>query len=188
MSSKKNSNKNQNKNQNKNSNKIVQKKKRKYQTITTQLFNSDENLSSLHQSGGTYTTVLVKNSSTQGVRKAKNFTLQISTKYNIEQPPYTQDQKYGTGPISFALVYCPCNQNSLTLQSPTTQQNLLYPIPKNVILSGFILDGTVTVFKSDLARNLSAGDSIQISLYNSTGFAISDVNIAFSLNYAIAFN
>ncbi|KAK8842303.1 hypothetical protein M9Y10_025880 [Tritrichomonas musculus] len=178
MSSKKNSNKNQNKNQNKNSNKIVQKK-RKYQTITTQLFNSDDSLTSLHQSGGTYTTVLVKNSSTQGVRKAKNFTLQISTKYKIDQPPFEEDQKYGTGPISFALVYCPCNQNSLTLQSPTSQQNLLYPIPKNVILSGFILDGTVTVFKSDLARNLSAGDSIQISLYNSTGFTISDVKYCF---------
>ena len=184
MSSKKNVNKSQNKNSNKN----FIPKKRKYQTITTQSFNSDENLTSLHQSGGTYTTTLIKNSSTQGVRKAKNFTLQISTRYKVIDPPYSKNQKYGTGPISFALVYCPCNQNSLTLQSPTSQQNLLYPIPKNVILSGFILDDTVTVFKSDLARNLSAGDSIQISLYNSTGFSISDVQIAFSLNYAIAFN
>ena len=187
MSSKKNSNKTQTKNQNKNSNKIIPKK-RKYQTITTQLFCDDDTLNSLHQTGGTYSAVLVKNSSTQGVRKAKNFTLQISTNYDIDEPPYKEDQKYGTGPISFALVYCPCNQNSLTLQSSSTKQSLLYPIPKNVILSGFILDNTVTVFKSDLARNLSAGDSIQITLYNSTGFSISDVNIAFSLNYAIAFN
>ena len=156
----------------------------KYSNVTVQISDYIDQVTPSIQNNYT----LIEPVLTQGVRKAKNFTLQISTRYKVIEPPYSKNQKYGTGPISFALVYCPCNQNSLTLQSPTSQQNLLYPIPKNVILSGFILDDTVTVFKSDLARNLSAGDSIQISLYNSTGFSISDVQIAFSLNYAIAFN
>ena len=134
MSSKKNSNKNQNKNSNNNKTFI---KKRKYQTITTQGYFNDESLSSLCNPGGSFSTILVKNSSTQGVRKAKNFTLQISSNYNFTSPPYIHDQKYGTGPISFALVYCPCNQSSLNLQSPNSTQNLLYPI--NLMKFNFLI-------------------------------------------------
>ncbi|WP_295163613.1 hypothetical protein [uncultured Brachyspira sp.] len=186
MSSKKNTNNTKNKNSTTNKNTFI--KKKKYQTITTQNFLTSETLTPLRSPGGSYNVTLVKNSSTQGVRKAKNFTLQISTNYQISNPPYGPDPIYGTGPISFALVYCPCNQNSLNIQSSSSVNSLFYPIPKNVIISGLLTFDNVSVFKSDLARNLSAGDSIQLVLFNSSGFTINNPLIAVSLNYAIAFN
>ena len=124
------------------------------------------------------TSKLVKNEGMQGMRKAKNFTLQIVTN--------------ATFPIYFALVYSPSQVplGKINFGSATSPLSIYEP-NQNVIISGLIGVGqNQQTWRTRLARNLNSGDSIQIIFatpYGSSEAAKNPVQIIATLNYAISF-
>ena len=120
---------------------------------------------------------LISESSIQGVRKAKNFSLKIL---------YA-----GTAPLMFVLVYVPQKQGvgSITRGTPQAPASLYEP-NQNVIMSGYIVpnNNQAQTFRTRLARNLNSGDSIQIAIAcASSTDAVNNSYIGISLNYAITF-
>ena len=120
---------------------------------------------------------LISESSIQGVRKAKNFSLKIL---------YA-----GTAPLMFVLVYVPQKQGvgSITRGTPQAPASLYEP-NQNVIMSGYITPNynTMQTFRTRLARNLNSGDSIQIAICCAgANDSVTNAAIGISLNYAITF-
>lgn len=120
---------------------------------------------------------LISESSIQGVRKAKNFSLKIL---------YA-----GTAPLMFVLVYVPEDQKvgSITRGTPQAPASLYEP-NQNVIMSGYIVpnNSQAQTFRTRLARNLNSGDSIQIAIAcASSSDTVNNADIGISLNYAITF-
>lgn len=120
---------------------------------------------------------LISESSIQGVRKAKNFSLKIL---------YA-----GTAPLMFVLVYVPQGQDVKAITRGTYQAPAsLYEPNQNVIMSGYIVpnNSQAQTFRTRLARNLNSGDSIQIAICCAgASDSVTDSNIGISLNYAITF-
>lgn len=120
---------------------------------------------------------LVTESSIQGIRKAKNFSLKIL---------YT-----GPVPLMFVLVYVPQGQSIQNINRGTSTAPVsLYEPNQNVIMSGYITPNgnQYQTFRTRLARNLNSGDSIQIGICCAGPTdTVSDQSIGISLNYAITF-
>lgn len=132
---------------------------------------------------------LVPTSTAQGMRKAKNFTLQFScVPLNLfTSKNYAQ---YVSSMVIWALVYVPEGQENGDLKDSGS----LYEPNQNVIMSGIDDISKSVTRRTRLARNLNSGDRIVflywVSPINDTQTAPEE--IAFistaSLNYAITYN
>lgn len=95
-----------------------------------------------------YAAIVIDNTSIQGMRKVKNFTLQL--------------QSQTLDPLSWALVYVPQGtrvSNMSATHGPNTVS--IYEPNQNVIMSGLISSANGVVTKrTRLARNLNSGDLI----------------------------
>lgn len=112
----------------------------------------------------------------QGMRKCKNFTLQIITTSRI--------------PITFALVYVPqgTTPSALSFGSPGAPLSMYEP-NQNVIMSGTVIDGSAQqTWRTRLARNLNSGDYIALVLGTADNFNVSaEPAISVTFNYAITY-
>ena len=122
---------------------------------------------------------IVKNLSAGGMRKAKNFTLQITTNSSL--------------PLWWVLVYVPqsTQPSQITFGSPSVPTSIYEP-NKNVIMSGVVGPGSnQQTWRTRLARNLNSGDSIMIcfsSPYVEQIWALKEeFALNCTLNYAISF-
>lgn len=123
--------------------------------------------------------VLVNPISQQGVRKTKNYTLSL----------YCSKIGENTPPLQFVLVYVPEGTTPSALNIGTNSATTsLYEPNQNVILQGSILAGGSIVqrFSTRLARNLNAGDSIQLIIQNPQGIN-GNATLQTQLNYSIAY-
>lgn len=128
--------------------------------------------------------------SEQGMRKAKNFTLNIGAN-NLNIGGAVSSEHV---PIAFALVYVPQGTTPSVIAFGTESQGVisttsLYEPNQNVILSGMIMPGdTSRTFYSRLARNLNSGDAIGLCIRSPiNGGATAKSQVVCSLNYAISF-
>lgn len=108
----------------------------------------------------------------QGMRKAKNFTLQI-----ISTCPL---------PITFALVYVPQGTEPNALTFGTVDKPIsLYEPNQNVIISGTVIaNSPQQTWRTRLARNLNSGDGIALVLGTPVNLTTSG-DVSITLNYAI---
>lgn len=117
---------------------------------------------------------LIAAMATGGMRKAKNFTLDLVCTAEDVQP------------ITFALVYVPEGQGEPSLTTTGEDSTTLYEPNQNVIISGIISsDGQKNRFTTKLARNLNAGDNIGICFMappNANGVVVNAL-----LTYSITF-
>ena len=121
--------------------------------------------------------VFVEPLGAQGMRKVKNFTIQLLTTY--------------TKPLIWALVYVPQGTNPSSLDF---EKNVVYESPQslyepnqNVILSGVTIDGSSQqTWRTRLARNLNSGDGIALVL--STQVKVTEAfGISCTVNYSIIY-
>lgn len=121
--------------------------------------------------------LLIDKTMTQGMRKAKNFTLTLTCITDI--------------PIQFALVYVPEGTQPTQLNIGVADNYIsLYEPNQNVILSGILPVNSgypITKF-TPLARNLNSGDQIFLCLRSVDNYTIeTDVPLCVQLNYAITY-
>lgn len=128
--------------------------------------------------------------SEQGMRKAKNFTLNIGANNLVLNNEVSNEHV----PIAFALVYVPQGTVPSVIAFGTESQGVisttsLYEPNQNVILSGLIMPGdNARTFYSRLARNLNSGDSIGLCVRSPFGGGPgAKCQLICSLNYAISF-
>lgn len=138
----------------------------------TYIFN---NLNTVYTTENTYRVGMIPSTTTMGTRKCKNFTLTLSTVPLV--------------PFLFALVFVPegTQAGNITLPSNSTPVSLYEP-NQNVIMSGIFggPNGTVSRFKSRLARNLNSGDNIYFIIKPIQDYD-QGAPITALLNYAVAF-
>lgn len=128
---------------------------------------------------------LVAGISAQGMRKAKNFTLDLSS------IGFPGEGESGTiiRPVYWALVYVPeGSPGDIKLSTPTTSTSSLYEPNQNVIMSGIITsDGQKNRFTTKLARNLNSNDKISLLYLLPQDNAAHDINVNICLTYAITY-
>ena len=120
---------------------------------------------------------VIVNTDVQGMRKCKNFTLQLMSDSTAI-------------PIMWALVYVPEGTQPSNMSLPN-QNNVtsLYEPNQNVIMSGILDTNSGTVVKrTRLARNLNSGDRIVIVASAVVGHGNGGPTaFLVQLNYAISF-
>ena len=141
------------------------KKKKTYQNETISFCSKgqDPDATILSSQGSIFKT-LVKNTKAEGVRKVKNFTLNVTTTY--EQVTDTEHLAKENLPLVFALIYVPNDQQPLSLTPSAPDFQTLYGSNNYVLLYGVCNTGKQTSLKTRLARNLNAGDTIVLKIYN----------------------
>lgn len=152
--------------------------------------NETYNVTFQYQWAATPTTAsvtMIPASEVQGLRKTKNFTL------NISQSPTTNAEGVVQFASSFiyALVYVPAGTtaNAITIGSGNAAASLYEP-NQNVICSGVCdsASGQLRI-SSRLARNLNSGDSVALILRptQTSGTAGNVTRASVTLNFAIAY-
>lgn len=133
-----------------------------------------------------FNAVIVSAVNSQGMRKAKNFTIKLTCATNA--------------PIVWALVYVPQGQNPSTMGvGSSTNPVSLYEPNQNVIMAGTLPvtmtpsggTGTTTSFspqisRTRLARNLNSGDSIYLvcrGLWDAEFVAQMTVMVNYAITY-----
>lgn len=139
---------------------------------------SSETITGVLELDGTATKAgtLIQALDAQGMRKAKNFTLNVMTEIN--------------SPVYFALVYVPEGTKPSAITLPTTEgPKSMYEPNQNVILQGIINPATGAITKrTRLARNLNGGDKIDFIAASLTAPDPPQRNaVLVSLNYAITY-
>ncbi|KAK8860734.1 hypothetical protein M9Y10_012399 [Tritrichomonas musculus] len=156
----------------------------KYSNVTVQISDTINPISPEIQNNYTFIEPVL----TQGVRKAKNFTLTISAScYKVTADDDNQRIQYL--PMLFALVYVPNGFNPLSLDITLNESIELYKANKYLILQGLLENGKIKKTYSYLARNLSAGDKICL-IIKPIASAEMQATLKFNaiLNYAIKYN
>lgn len=147
----------------------------KYSNETTNFFN-DYNINQ-GDSLATGKIPLIVQTPVQGMRKCKNFTLNICC--------------YSDVPILFALVYVPQGTNPSDLNIGTVANpTSIYEPNQNVIISGVVPKTLTTpvVKYTPLARNLNSGDQIFLVLRSASSFPEAfHLALYCQLNYAITY-
>lgn len=118
---------------------------------------------------------LVGSITSQGMRKAKNFTLRMST--------------VSDGLYIWVLVYIPQGTSPQVINTSQSGGSLYEP-NQNVIMSGYIYKQCPQeTFRTRLARNLNSGDSIALCIAPLSNVIVpeSGALIYISLNYAITY-
>ena len=152
--------------------------------------NETYNVTFQYQWAATPTTAsvtMIPASDVQGLRKTKNFTL------NISQSPTTNAQGVvqSTSSFIYALVYVPAGTtaNAITIGNGNAAASLYEP-NQNVICSGVCdsASGQLRI-SSRLARNLNSGDSVALVLRPTytTGTEGNITRASVTLNFAIAY-
>lgn len=125
-----------------------------------------------------------------GTRKCKNFTLRLCAEQTMYNDQTTDS--FDRARVAFALVFVPEGTNPSALQyGAGNQPASLYEPNQNVILSGIIDSNQTYNFKTRLARNLNAGDTIALVLGDLTTLQnagdSTTTPVTMSCNYAISF-
>lgn len=134
---------------------------------------------------------IVSASNNPGIRKVKNFTIQINPTSTV----VAQDGTYNAPPdvrLLWALVYVP--EGVATNELSTAIAGSLYEPNQNVIAQGVASPNQINRTFSSLARNLNSGDRIvficyflfPINIDNTTDDIVSRVFV--TVNYAIAYS
>ena len=151
-------------------------KLQKYSNETQQIFMA-VNVPAAQQNPAQQEMDLVVNTDVQGMRKCKNFTIQIISDSTAV-------------PIMWALVYVPEGTQPSNMSLPN-QVNVssLYEPNQNVIMAGILDTNSGTVVKrTRLARNLNSGDRIVIVASAVVGHGNGGPTaFLVQLNYAISF-
>lgn len=130
-------------------------------------------------------------SGTLGTRKVKNFTLRFLSEETLIKDSDSEIIDTVRAKIAFLLVYVPEGTSASTIQFGNNSPALsIYEPNQNVIMSGLIDSNQTYSFKTRLARNLSAGDTIALILVDLTQPASgnsTNSDITFEINYAISF-
>lgn len=133
---------------------------------------------------------MIPPSQSQGMRKAKNFTLNLTK---------TDGASAWNTPIAWALVYCPnsVKPSPINLSTWTDERNAptsFYEPNQNVIMSGVLPANTnaSAIFRTRLARNLNSQDTIFLVLTavlndDQQSATQSNFSISAALNYAICY-
>lgn len=122
---------------------------------------------------------VIINTDVQGMRKVKNFTVQIMSPAPV--------------PVQWALIYIPeGTANNVNGQGLPNNNNpvSLYEPNQNVIMSGILLNSNVPMIRrTRLARNLNSGDMIAltISAVHGNGNVPTVYAVYAQVNYAISF-
>lgn len=163
-------------------------------------YNALVQLNNVGATGTTSTWVgsVVPATSVLSTRKAKNFTLRIApdetlvrTNTGTTEDPNIEES-FDKGFIAWALVYLPegTNPNRFNFGDANGAVSLYEP-NQNVIMCGIASSDQVYSYKTKLARNLSAGDSIVLIVNDLHSKEADETQVvtpfAFTLNYAIAF-
>lgn len=125
-----------------------------------------------------------------GTRKCKNFTLRLCAEQTLYDDQ--QNQTFDRARVAFALVFVPEGTNPSHIQfGAGNQAASLYEPNQNVILTGIIDSNQTYSFKTRLARNLNAGDTIALVLGDLTAIETAgdstNTPVTMSCNYAISF-
>lgn len=122
----------------------------------------------------------------QGTRKAKNFTLTLSS-----TTCKTSGNEKLKVPIAWVLVYVPQgNQPNQPTIGVSGSVSSFYEPNQNVIMAGtYIVGDQPIIAKSRLARNLNSGDKLVFitAVPPGTGVASETCGLYCSLNYAISY-
>lgn len=102
---------------------------------------------------------VVQSTQQEGVRKAKNFTISITTPSILNYPNSSGTVNRTNYTFYYALIYLPEGMTANELKSSGD----LYQPSQNILKAGIVnaVNGKVRIFSS-LARNLNAGDSIYL--------------------------
>lgn len=121
---------------------------------------------------------IVQSTQQEGVRKAKNISVTLTTPSNTAS---TTDWNY---PYYWALIYLPEGMTANELSS-TSQ---LYQPSQYVINSGIVANqqGKIRI-SSYLARNLNQGDSIYLIIGTNSSFLPTGTNEASRFNYLVRY-
>lgn len=151
-----------------------------------------QNAAGAQGSHGLFTLPVIPNAigGVLGTRKCKNFTLRLCA----EQTMYDDqaNQTFDRARVAFALVFVPEGTNPSNIQfGAGNNPASLYEPNQNVILSGIIDSNQTYAFKTRLARNLNAGDTIVLVLGDLTSLAqagdSTNTPVTMTCNYAISF-
>ena len=132
-----------------------------------------------------YKSTLIAGTNVLGTRKCKNFTLTLCLKSTADSPDFTI-------PMYFALVFVPEGTEASaphvggTIENNILQATSFYEPNQNVIFQGLVDHNQVYKFKTRLARNLNAGDTIQL-IWSPYADFVAESLLTFTLNYALAF-
>lgn len=134
---------------------------------------------------------IVTASNVSGMRKVKNFTIEIN-------PILTNGSNAYSIPFAWAIVYVPEGQNPSPEFGNNTGGGSLYEPNQNVIMSGTGVTSQQSYRKFNrLARNLNSGDRIYllIRLINTAGITLSGdqddgptLTIGTNVSYAICYS
>ena len=127
-----------------------------------------------------------------GTRKVKNFTLRLCARETAYDDAQAQQQIVDRARVAFALVYVPEGTNPSNIQfGAGNQPASLYEPNQNVIMSGIIDSNQTYSFKTRLARNLNAGDTVALVLGDLTYLLANGDStttpVTVTCNYAISF-
>ena len=125
---------------------------------------------------------IVASAAAQGKRKCKNFDINLACRSAT-----AADQEGSL--IYYALVYVPAGTTAATLNA--TSGSELYTPAANVLAAGIydVAKGTGFRVRTRLARNLNAGDEIQLVLRGTNyGASVNTVNLSGVITYVVAYN
>ena len=142
-------------------------------------FNNDN----LLQKNSSVTFNVIPSINIQGVRKVKNFTINIEGDFHKEGD--IKDKSYV---INYMLIYHPSGLNIPAITIPAQIPGELFKANQYIILQGILTPLNNKIQYSKLARNLNSGDSIDLILINPSSTTDLAGNILCNLNYAIAYN
>lgn len=128
-----------------------------------------------------YAINMIAGTNIQGMRKCKNFELKIFASASSNIAPANVQYIY-------ALVYVPQNTEPGLLTLGTAENSAaLYQPDQNIIMSGCVnMNGTVTINRTRLARNLNSGDAIGLIL-KPIDLTAGTIKTTVTLNYAMTF-
>jgi hypothetical protein len=123
---------------------------------------------------------IVPNAGIYGMRKAKNFDIQIDLLTSIAKAQTS---------LVWALLYLPegvSKDQSINIGNDPETYTSLYEPNQHVIASGLVADGIPTRVFSPLARNLNSGDSILMVLLVPSMAVSRSVIVTVKVNYVIS--
>lgn len=141
--------------------------------------------------------VVVPANQNQGMRKVKNFTVNISTIFSSPTAYDDMMTSVHSGDVcpavTWFLVYVPAGQDVTDPIVYGDTFNSLYEPNQNVIISGVTdIFGNTKTSRTRLSRNLNSGDAVALIVYypgtTDTFGSASSIKCEAVINYAICYN
>lgn len=133
------------------------------------------------QLGAQASVSVVSAAAAQGKRKCKNFDINLA----VQQPAALAQQQ---SLIYYALVYVPAGSTASTISNAAGTE---YYTPGSNVLAAGVYDcdeGTGFRVRTRLARNLNAGDEIQLVMRSSALVGAAQIALQGVVSYVVAYN